>query len=148
MLHFKKEPHRKPCIPLSEVVVQIPGTTPLYPLGHITSEILDTQDFSLETYKKTKTRYEEVFDLQRVTMPLSVRGRRDGDTISPLGITGHKKLKDLFIDNKIPRKERDAIPLVVMNDRPVWVVGICTDNEVKVTPGTKKILKLTFHSVP
>lgn len=145
MLHFKKEPLYKPCVPLTKVAVEIPGTTPIYPLGQLVSEILDIQDFSLEAYKKTKTKYEEVFDLQRITMPISVRGRKEGDTISPLGINGHKKLKDLFIDKKIPRKERDAIPIVVMNDQPIWVVGICMDNTVKVTPNTRKILKLTIH---
>jgi len=78
-------------------------------------------------------------------MPLAVRLRKDGDAISPLGVQGHKKLKDLFIDKKIPVKERDTIPVIVMNDQPIWVVGICIDNKVKVTCNTKKILKLTFQ---
>ena len=30
-----------------------------------------------------------------------------------------------------------------MNNQPIWVIGICMDNRVKVTPKTKKILKLT-----
>jgi len=147
MLHFKKEPLHKPCLPLSEIAIQIPGTTPIYPLGQLISEILDTQDFSLEAYKKTKTQDEEVFDLQNITMPISIRGRKDGDTISPLGIHGHKKLKDLLIDKKIPVRERDAIPIIVMHNQPIWVIGVCMDNKVKVTPNTKKILKLTFQRI-
>lgn len=147
MLHFQKEPPGKPCVPFPEVVVQIPGTTTVYPFGQIISEILDIQDFSLEAYKKTKTQYEEVFDQQRITTPVSVRGRKAGDVISPLGVNGHKKLKDLFIDKKIPRKERGVIPIIVMNDQPIWAVGICMDNTVKVTPDTKRILKLTFQRV-
>ncbi|MEP9410532.1 MAG: tRNA lysidine(34) synthetase TilS [Candidatus Brocadia sp.] len=145
MLQFQKEPPGKPYIPFSKVVLQIPGTTTVYPFGQITSEILEIQDFSLETYKKTKTQHEEVFDLQRITMPISVRRRKNGDAISPLGTNGHKKLKDLFIDKKIPREEREFIPVVVMNDHPIWVIGICMDNNVKVTPETKKVLKLTFY---
>ncbi|MDE1889612.1 MAG: tRNA lysidine(34) synthetase TilS [Planctomycetota bacterium] len=145
MLHLKKGFLHEPHIPLSEITLKVPGTTPLYPLGQLVAEILDVQDFSLETYKKNKIRDEEIIDLQKVTMPLSVRGRKDGDIISPLGIRGHKKLKDLFIDKKIPVKERDSIPIVAMNDLPVCVFGICIDNRVKVTPDTKKILKLTFQ---
>jgi len=145
MLHLKKELLHEPHIPLSEIVLKVPGTTPLYPLGQLVAEILDVQDFSLETYKKNKIRDEEIIDLQKVTMPLSVRGRKDGDIISPLGIRGHKKLKDLFIDKKIPVKERDFIPIVAMNGLPICVFGICIDNRVKVTPDTKKILKLTFQ---
>jgi tRNA(Ile)-lysidine synthase len=78
-------------------------------------------------------------------MPVAVRGRKDGDVISPLGVSGHKKLKDLFIDKKIPLMDRDAIPIVVMKNQPIWVIGICIDNKVKVNPDTKKILKLTFQ---
>ncbi len=147
LLHFKKDLRYKPCIPLSEITIQIPGTTPMYPLGQLVSEIIDMQNFSLEAYKKIKTKHEEVFDLHMITMPISVRGRKDGDAISPLGIHGHKKLKDLFIDKKIPVQERDTIPIVVMNNQPIWVIGVCMDNTVKVTPDTKKVLKLTFQSI-
>ncbi|HHT9129541.1 MAG TPA: tRNA lysidine(34) synthetase TilS [Candidatus Brocadiaceae bacterium] len=145
MLHLKKELLHEPHIPLPEITLKVPGTTLLYPLGQLVAEILDVQDFSWETYKKNKIKDEEVFDLRKVVMPLSVRGRKDGDIISPLGIRGHKKLKDLFIDKKTSVKERDAIPIVVMNDLPICVFGICIDNRVKVTPDTRKILKLTFQ---
>ena len=146
MLYFKKDILPQPCIPLSsEIPIQIPGTTPIYPLGKLVSEILDIKDLSLDVYKKTKNSGEEIFDLQSITMPIAVRKRKEGDTISPLGIRGVKKIKDLLIDKKIPLKERDSVPIVVMNNQPIWVIGICMDNRVKVTPQTKKILKLTFQ---
>ena len=148
MLYFKKDLLPQPCIPLSsEIPIQIPGTTPIYPLGKLVSEILDIKDLSLDVYKKTKASGEEVFDLQSITMPIAVRRRKEGDTISPLGIRGVKKIKDLLMDKKIPLKERDSVPIVVMNNQPIWVVGICIDNRVKVTPNTGKILKLTFQRI-
>ncbi len=148
-LYLKKEPLHKPCkLFPSEIAVQIPGITSLYPLGQLISEVLDAQDLPLEKYKKTKTKYEEIFSLESITMPITVRLRKNGDTISPLGIQGHKKLKDIFIDKKIPLNERDTTPIVVMNGQPIWVIGICIDNRVKVTPATKKILKLTFQRTP
>ena len=148
MLYFKKDLLPQPCIPLlSEIPIQIPGTTPIYPLGKLVSEILDIKDLSLDVYKKIKTPGEEIFDLQSITMPIAVRRRKEGDTISPLGIRGIKKIKDLLIDKKIPLKERDSVPIVVMNNQPIWVIGICMDNIVKVTPNTKKILKLTFQRI-
>jgi tRNA(Ile)-lysidine synthase len=145
MLHFQKDLLRKPCIPLSETPIQIPGTTPVYPLGQLVCEIFDMQKFSLETYKKSKTKNEELFDMQSIDMPVTVRGRKAGDKISPLGTNGHKKLKDIFIDKKISVKERDAIPIVVMKNQPIWAIGICIDNKVKVTTNTRKLLKLTFY---
>ncbi len=144
-LCFRRGGARAPSIPITETVLKIPGTTPLASLGVLVSEVVDAGDFSLDEYKKTKTRGEEAFDLERMVLPLLVRGRRDGDTISPLGIKGHKKLKDIFIDKKIPVEERAAVPVVVMNGRPVWVVGVCMDNDVKVTYATKKVLKLCFR---
>jgi tRNA(Ile)-lysidine synthetase, C-terminal domain len=103
------------------------------------------QNFSLETYKKQKPRNQETLDFHRITMPLSVRMRKDGDKISPLGTQGHKKLKDLFVDKKVPVKERDTIPIIVMNNQPVCALGICVDNKVKVTASTQKMIILTFH---
>lgn len=59
-----------------------------------------------------------------VTLPLAVRNRRPGDRFQPLGAPGTRKLQDFFVDRKIPRTERDAVPLVVDGrDRIVWVVG-------------------------
>ena len=145
MLHFQKDLLPTQSRPSSETMIQIPGITPLHPLGHLIAKISDMQNFSLETYKKHKTRDEEALDMNSIIMPLSVRMRKDGDTISPLGTHGHKKLKDLFIDKKVPVNERDAIPIIVMNNQPVCVMGICVDNKVKVTANTKKIITLTFH---
>ena len=148
MLYFKKDLLPQPCIPLlSEIPIQIPGTTPIYPVGKLVSEILDIKDLSLDVYKKTKASGEEIFDLQSITMPIAVRRRKEGDTISPLGIRGVKKIKDLLMDKKIPLKERDSVPIVVMNNQPIWVIGVCMDNRVKVTPNTGKILKLTFQRI-
>jgi tRNA(Ile)-lysidine synthase len=148
-LCFAREPLSVPGITQSrltkEIIIKIPGETFLDSLGRIVSEILPVHNISFETYKKTKTKDEEVFDLQNITMPLAVRTRKNGDSISPLGLAGHKKLKDIFMDKKIPLELRDSMPIVVMRDQPIWIVGICMENRVRVTSDTKKILKLTFH---
>ena len=146
MLYFKKgEPYQLSPPRVSETLIQIPGVTSIPHAGQLIAEIMDVCDVSLDVFRKNKTRNEEIFDLESITMPVAVRGRKDGDIISPLGISGHKKLKALFIDKKIPLMDRDAIPIVVMKNQPIWVIGICIDNKVKVNPGTKKILKLTFQ---
>lgn len=59
-----------------------------------------------------------------VVAPLAVRNRREGDRFRPLGAPGARKLQDFLVDRKVPRPERDALPLVVDGrDRIVWVVG-------------------------
>jgi tRNA(Ile)-lysidine synthase len=57
---------------------------------------------------------------------------------------GHKKVKDFFIDLKIPSEMRCATPLLLSKDRPIWICGYRIDERFKVTPDTKKILKATM----
>lgn len=52
-----------------------------------------------------------------------VRNRRKGDYLYPIGMEGKKKLSDFFIDKKIPKWERKKHPLLVCNEKIVWVVG-------------------------
>jgi tRNA(Ile)-lysidine synthase len=53
---------------------------------------------------------------------LVVRSRQPGDRIKLPG--GTKKLQDLFVDAKIPRRQRDRIPLVMLGDEVLWAVGV------------------------
>ena len=69
-----------------------------------------------------------------LSVPLTVRNRRPGDRMRPLGAPGHRKLQDLFVDRKIPRAERDRVPVIVdTQDRIVWVVGVAIAEECRVS---------------
>ena len=57
----------------------------------------------------------------------SVRSRKNGDVCFPCGMTGKKKLSDLFTDIKLERDKRDAVPIVTCNGEIVWVGGIRRD---------------------
>lgn len=62
---------------------------------------------------------------QDVKFPLRVRTRRAGDKIAVKGLMGHKKVKDIFIDEKIPIHEREIWPVVVdSTDMIVWIPGL------------------------
>ena len=80
-------------------------------------------------------------DRDKIQGELVVRNRRDGDRFQPLGMKGTKKLKDYFIDRKIPRDERDAIPLVVDEHNIIWVAGHQINENYKVTQNTKNVLQ-------
>lgn len=54
---------------------------------------------------------------------LCIRTRRDGDRFYPYGSAGSKKLKDYFIDNKVPRAERDKKLLVTAGSKVLWIIG-------------------------
>lgn len=60
-----------------------------------------------------------------VVLPLRVRTRRNGDKMKVKGLNGTKKVKDIFIDSKIPINKRDLWPVVVdSKDNIVWIPGL------------------------
>jgi tRNA(Ile)-lysidine synthase len=81
------------------------------------------------------------FDLERLRFPLMVRNVRPGDRFSPLGVNGTQKVKKYFINNKIPRAQRQKCPLVLSGGNIVWVAGHRIDGSVKVEPQTRRVLK-------
>ncbi len=86
-------------------------------------------------------------DWNKLTGSLSLRGREKGDKFQPLGMKGEKKLKDFFIDLKVPRQQRDKIPILVSGERIVWVVGYRIDEGFKVDEHTNKILKIKVGKI-
>ncbi|HHT9132947.1 MAG TPA: tRNA lysidine(34) synthetase TilS [Candidatus Tripitaka californicus] len=125
---------------LDETTLNIPGTTRLSDETEIKAEVVDLVEGFLKGFKRTKTKEEEIFDLDRLELPLLVRTRRPGDRFWPIGAGGEKKLKDFFIDEKIPRPRRDDWPLVCDSKRPVWVVGLRMDERVKITSDTGRAI--------
>lgn len=88
-----------------------------------------------------------VLDADKVGAVLSVRPRGKGDFFYPLGFGKRKKLQDFFVDQKVPRDERDAIPIVASRNDIVWIAGYRGDERFKATEVTKRFLKLEFKQV-
>lgn len=64
-----------------------------------------------------------------------VRNRRNGDRFHPLGFPASTKLKDYLINRKIPREERDRLPLVVWNGEIVWIAAVAVSEKFKTFDG-------------
>lgn len=78
-----------------------------------------------------------------LTAPLIVRSWHVGDVLRPLGLGGHKKLQDLFVDRKVTRSDRHAVPIVADKKKGiVWVVGHTVAEDFRVTDWTKGMLTL------
>ena len=128
-----------------EYDILIPGKTEIKSLG-IKAEIkkLDSADIKSSLYftrKKPKGEFLEFIDYNKVKLPLKLRNRRSGDKFYPLKMKGLKKVKDFFIDNKIPKSHRDFIPILVDNeDQIIWIMGMRLDDRVKINSDTKKVL--------
>ncbi|HET9489561.1 MAG TPA: tRNA lysidine(34) synthetase TilS [Methylomirabilota bacterium] len=85
------------------------------------------------------------FDAQRLTGPLIVRGRRRGDRIRAFGDNRERRLRQLLIDAKVPRWDRDRLPLVEVEGSIVWVGGLRRGAQAAVTPDSREILELRLQ---
>ncbi len=83
-------------------------------------------------------------DGARMGRNLHVRGRRPGDRLRPLGMEGSRSLQDLFVDAKVPRAERDLVPLVVSDEGIAWVVGHRVAHWARLREDTAVVLELKF----
>ena len=124
--------------------LSVPGKTILsYPGFLFESEV---------SYKKSSCFSSDPYCIQldwdKLPDSLFLRGRKKGDKFQPLGMKGEKKLKDFFIDLKIPLQQRDKIPILVSGKRIVWVVGYRIDDRFKVDEHTNRILRIKATYLP
>lgn len=101
---------------------------------------IKTSIINSKKYEKSKNI--GYFDYYKLTFPLKVRTRKNGDRFTPLGHRSEKKLKDFFMDQKVDREKRDEIPLIISNEKIIWLTGLRISDDFKVTESTKRILKI------
>lgn len=83
---------------------------------------------------------EAVFDIASLPDALTVRNFRHGDRFQPLGMSGHKKVKELFIEQKVPLSVRSTLPLLSLGQEILWIPGYGRSDFAKVHSNTKEIL--------
>ena len=89
--------------------------------------------------------YTKWFDYDRIKGILGIRRRKQGDyiVINPSG--NRKKFSDLLIDRKIPRDQRNEIPLICAGSEVLWAPGIRSGESCRVDKETKTILKISME---
>ena len=123
-------------------VLDAPGQYKLKEIGRTLSikEIRNRKGLPLQGSARTA-----FLDAEKLRFPLTLRTVKTGDRFIPFGMRGHKKLKDFFVDLKVPMDERRSTPILCCDDTPVWVCGFRIDDRFKVTPETTKVLKFTLR---
>jgi tRNA(Ile)-lysidine synthase len=74
--------------------------------------------------------------------------RKKGDRFHPLGSPGEKKLKDFMIEEKVPRRSRDRLPILVKDGVIVWVAGLRPSHWFRISPDTKRVLVVRIEKLP
>jgi tRNA(Ile)-lysidine synthase len=111
--------------------------------GHlIKAEIFNGDSSKLEKFKTEKTNFLEWFDAEKLTLPLKVSRRREGDRFVPLGMADEKKVGRFLTDERVLQRVRKKVLIVRDREKIIWVWPIRISEEVKVTKQTHKILRL------
>ncbi|MCG6878974.1 MAG: tRNA lysidine(34) synthetase TilS [Deltaproteobacteria bacterium] len=123
--------------------------TGIFKLGALPAEMA-IEELKMEDVPTVKNASQWIahLDGDRITYPLMMRCFTPGDRFVPLGMTGHKKLKDFFVDQKIPIHVRKRIPLLCRGEDLVWVCGLRLDERFKVRPETKKVIRISLALSP
>jgi tRNA(Ile)-lysidine synthase len=133
-LHFAKTPDRTPVTDVFPIDL---GVHYLHTLNTtLTLANLDAREVEIGDDRSIG-----FFDFDKIGN-LTVRTFRDGDRFIPLGMKQVTKLKDFFIGQKVDRRARRHIPLLLSDDKIIWVIGHRIDERFKVEPSTTRILKV------
>lgn len=100
--------------------------------------VLDASEFNIEDSSVS-------IDYDLIKGTLVVRNRRIGDSMIPCGMTGRKKIKDIFIDLKIPADERDKKLILADDENILWLEDFRIHDSFKVSSSTNKILNINWR---
>jgi tRNA(Ile)-lysidine synthase len=134
-LRLERRPERSPGQEFS-YILSIPGEVEIIELSTV-----------VRLYRAPVARwmYRGAADRAALALPLdsgsrvTVRSRRPGDRLRPLGASGSRRLKEVLIDRRVPRLERDRLPLLCVDDDGVgdggglaWVPGVTVDERFRL----------------
>lgn len=119
--------------------IPTPGTLTC-PLGTFYAKI-----FSYEGQKIEEKTYTKWLDYDTIKDNLCIRTRQTGDYLVLNEEGSRKKLNRCMIDMKIPREQRDRVPLAAIGSEVVWMVGGRINDRYKITSRTGRVLELQYQ---
>uniref|UniRef100_UPI000ADBF545 tRNA lysidine(34) synthetase TilS n=1 Tax=Mediterraneibacter glycyrrhizinilyticus TaxID=342942 RepID=UPI000ADBF545 len=129
------------------VCLAIPGTTVLPEQNlKVTCRILEKNPLSEGTDIPQKT-YTKWFDYDIIKKCLHIRTRQSGDWITVDGAGHRQKLKSWFVNEKIPYKQREEIPLIAEGNQILWILGYRMGSAYRISSETKRILQIDVEKM-
>ncbi len=109
-------------------------------------------DVEFQTFSYVKSQiipqktYTKWFDYDRITTTLFLRPRQAGDYLTVNQQMGRKSLQDYFVDQKIPKENRNSLYVLAMDHHVVWVPGLRISEFFKITERTERVLQVRVLS--
>lgn len=106
------------------------------------SWLLKMEIIDCDAFAPVRDPYTVYFDIDKLLFPMTITGWEKGDSFVPFGSRYHKKLSDLFIDQKLSIGEKDSVEILRCGGHILWVIGIRAANYCCVQSSTRQILKI------
>ena len=129
-----------PQLTVERVLVPAEGITELPDSDWVVQTLVTEQETG------TEDRWTARLAFDQCQGALGLRQRRAGDRFQPAGLGGHTQtLHEFMINEKIPRAARAGLPLLVVDDRIVWVCGWRVDERARATEATRRFWNVTLR---
>jgi tRNA(Ile)-lysidine synthase len=131
-------------IPQGELAIPVPGDIPLGGGWRLTGACLEMSAATLDQARQNANPFQAWLDADQLVKPLQMRLPQPGDRFEPLGMHGSSlKLSDFFINLKLPRRARAHWPLLMDQEKIVWVPGCRLAHSVRLTDSTRQVVYLS-----
>ena len=84
-----------------------------------------------------------LIDADKLTYPLTLRRWIEGDSFTPFGMTGSKKVSDFLIDAKVSMAEKGRQFVLLSEGKIAWLVGRRIGDEFRITDKTERVIRIT-----
>jgi tRNA(Ile)-lysidine synthase len=139
--HVRVGARREP--PLIARALGVPGRVELPEVGRV----IEARVLPAGGYATPRGGDRVAFDAAGLPRTLTVRPRRPGERFHPFG-GPERRLKSFLIDAKVPRWERDRLPLIDAGGEIVWVAGVRRGATAPVTLATREVIELIVLAHP
>jgi tRNA(Ile)-lysidine synthase len=104
-----------------------------------TGAVLTFSEMPVRSCTMDKSEKIALLDMDMLKFPMILRNIQPGDRFSPLGVAGTQKIQKYFIDHKIDRAERQQCPVLLSENKVVWLAGHRISSHFKITPSTRRV---------
>ncbi|MEW6456510.1 MAG: tRNA lysidine(34) synthetase TilS [Acidobacteriota bacterium] len=108
------------------------------------AELIDIKN---RIYTEFDDRKRVYLDFDKISFPIHIRNRENGDRYKPLGAYGKRFINEIFREKSILPRERDKYPIFLSENEIIWVFSLPVSENFKITEKTKKILKIELIKI-
>jgi len=128
-------------LPQESVVLQT-GQTIQFGPWKISCRLLKRGEADIEQFLKTKDAFVEWFDADKITGPIEIRCRKEGDRFWPIGAKGQKKIGRFLMDAGLDTTTKQNAFIISDDKNILWLAPIRMSELAKVTEAKNDIMEI------